>query len=217
MRLLFINPNATQSMTDKIVKAARRALPPGVTVTGVTNDSGPPAIQGAADGALATPGVLALVASAQADAIVIACFDDTALADARALTHVPVIGIGEAAFHAAMLLGARYSVVTTLSVSVPVIEANLAAYGIAASCLRVRASEVAVLDLEQPGSAAEARISDEIALALTEEGAKAIVLGCAGMADLAGRLAVRHGVPVIDGVAAAAGMAWLMAGLLRAA
>jgi allantoin racemase len=217
MRLLVINPNATESMTDKIAVAARQAVPAGVEVVAVTNRDGPPSIQGPEDGALAVPGVLALVARARADAIVIACFDDTALAEARALSPVPVIGIGEAAFHAAMMLGGRYSVVTTLSVSVPVIEANLAAYGIAGSCIRVRASDVAVLDLERPGSAAEDKVSDEIACALAEDNAGAIVLGCAGMADLAARLSVRHGVPVIDGVAAACGMACVLAGLIHAA
>jgi allantoin racemase len=217
MRLLVINPNATESMTEKIAATARQAVSAEVEVVAVTNHDGPPSIQGADDGALAAPGVLALVAGARADAIVIACFDDTALAEARALSPVPVIGIGEAAFHAAMMLGARYSVVTTLSVSVPVIGANLVAYGIAGSCIRVRASEVPVLDLERPGSAAEDKVSDEIARALAEDGAAAIVLGCAGMADLAARLSVRHGVPVIDGVAAACGMACVLAGLIRAA
>jgi allantoin racemase len=217
MRLLVINPNATASMTDKIAAAARSAVPAGVEVMSVTNHGGPASIQGPEDGAAAAPGVLALVAGAQADAIVIACFDDTALAEARALARVPVIGIGEAAFHAAMMLGARYSVVTTLSVSIPVIEANLAAYGVGGACLRVRASEVPVLELERPGSRAEAQVSDEIARALAEDGARAIVLGCAGMADLAARLSRRHGVPVIDGVSAACGMACVLAGLVRAA
>jgi allantoin racemase len=188
-----------------------------VQVQALTNLAGPPSIQGPEDGAAATPGLLALVAGAKADAIIIACFDDTALAEARALVSVPVIGIGEAAFHAAMMLGARYSVVTTLSVSVPVIEANLLAYGVGTSCLRVRASEVPVLDLERPGSQAETKISDEIARAITDDGAAAIVLGCAGMTDLAARLATHHGVPVIDGVTAACGMAWVLAGLVRAA
>jgi len=217
MRILVINPNSTEAMTGKIAAAARLAVPAGVEIIAATNPGGPPSIQGAEDGALAAPGVLALVAGAKADAIVIACFDDTALAGARALSRVPVIGIGEAAFHAAMMLGGRYSVVTTLSVSVPVIEANLAAYGIAGSCIRVRASEVPVLDLEHPGSFAEAKVSAEIARALSEDNARMIVLGCAGMAGLAARLSARHGMPVIDGVAAACGMAVVLAGMIRAA
>lgn len=213
MRLLVINPNATASMTEKIAIAARAAVPAGVEVTAQTNHAGPASIQGPADGLAATAGLLDLVRGAQADAIVIACFDDTALAEARALARVPVVGLCEAACHAAMMLGKGYSIVTTLSVSVPVIAENLQAYGLAKSCLRIRASEVPVLDLEREGSAAEAKISAEIGRAVSEDHAQAIVLGCAGMADLARRLSDAHGLVVIDGVAAACGMAVVLAGL----
>jgi allantoin racemase len=209
MRLAVINPNSTASMTAKIVAAARIAAP-GAQIDGVTCFGAPPSIQGPEDGAAALPFVLDQIARAEtagADACIIACFDDTGLTEARARVAIPVVGIGEAAFHAAMMLGHRYSVVTTLSVSVPVIVANIAAYGLTSHCLAVRASEVPVLDLEREGSDARARISDEIARAIAEDGARAIVLGCAGMADLAAHLAAEHGVPVIDGVAAACGFA----------
>jgi allantoin racemase len=67
----------------------------------------------------------------------------------------------------------------------------------------VRASDVAVLELEDPRSDARRRVSREIALAVAEDHAEAIVLGCAGMADLASALSLEHGVPVLDGVACA--------------
>ena len=136
-----------------------------------------------------------------------ACFDDTGLAEARKLSGVPTIGIGEAAFHAAMLLGTKFSVVTTLSVSVPVIEENLKDYGLDSMCLKVRASDVPVLDLEIPGSDAQDKISKEISRSLSDEKPGAVVLGCAGMADLAAQFSQTHKVPVIDGVVAAVGLA----------
>lgn len=80
-------------------------------------------------------------------------------------------------------------------------------YGLAARCGKVRASNVPVLELERPGSMARETISDEIASALLHDNSDAIVLGCAGMADLAADLAARHNVPVIDGVAAATKLA----------
>ncbi len=85
MRILFINPNATVSMTHKIEAAARAAASPGTTILSATNHAGPASIQGAADGAAAEPGLLALIAErdADADAFVIACFDDTGLETAR--------------------------------------------------------------------------------------------------------------------------------------
>lgn len=211
MRILFINPNATVAMTDKIAAAARAVAAPDVEILARTNTAGPPSIQGVEDGDAAVPGLLAEIAAAPpVNAIVIACFDDTGLAEARALAPCPVIGIGEAAYHAAELLGRPYSVVTTLSVSIPILEANVAAYGMA-RCVRVRASEVAVLDID----GAEPRISAEIGRAIAEDGVGTIVLGCAGMADLPERLAVAHGVPVIDGVAAACGLARTLATVTR--
>jgi allantoin racemase len=215
MRLAVINPNSTESMTAKIVAAAQLAAP-GAVIDGRTCHGAPASIQGPADDSAAVPFVLAQVQAAVAqgaDACIIACFDDTGLVEARALVRVPVIGIGEAAFHAAMLLGHRYSVVTTLSISVPVIWQNIHAYGLASHCLNVRASEVPVLDLEKPGSDARAKISAEIGRAIAQDHAKAIVLGCAGMADLAAALCAEHGVPVIDGVSAACGFAQTLVAL----
>jgi allantoin racemase len=215
MRILVINPNTTASMTRKIGEAARSVAAPDVDIVARNPESGPASIQGPEDGYAAIPGTLDEVSRGRNegfDAIVLACFDDTGLEAARQSSGVPTIGIGEAAFHAAMLLGSKFSVVTTLSVSVPIIEENLKNYGLDTMCLKVRASEVPVLDLEKPGSNARNKISDEIALSLQEENPDAVVLGCAGMADLAVQFSKAHGVPVIDGVAAAVGLA---AGLVR--
>lgn len=205
-RILVINPNSTASMTDKIGRAARAVAGRETEIVARTNSAGPPAIQGAKDGKAALPGLFAEIdaaGDADIDAIVVACFDDTGLYEARRRTTVPVVGIGEAGFHAAMFVAERFSVVTTLSVSLPVISDNLKRYGLTARCASLRASEVPVLDLEDPDSDACERISREIAVALTTDRADAIVLGCAGMTELTRDLAVRHAVPVIDGVAAA--------------
>lgn len=210
VRILFINPNSTQSMTDKVLEAALLVAPSEATVTAITSTHGPASIQGREDGVLASKALLPLfdeLLTQDYDAFVIACFDDTALPELQARTAKPVVGIGQAGFHACMLLGMPFSVVTTLAVSVPVIEENIQRYGAAEFCRKVRASEVAVLELEEPGSDAEARISAEIGLALQQDAASAIVLGCAGMSDLADRLADQHQVRVIDGVRAATGFA----------
>jgi allantoin racemase len=157
---------------------------------------------------MAVPHMLEALFSAQTNHLdiagyVIACFDDTGLDAARCVLEAPVVGIGEAACHMASLLAARFSVITTLARSVSPIEHNLVKYGLASRCARVRAAEVAVLELEDPTSDAYAHISNEIRAALKEDRAEAIVLGCAGMTDLAARLSKEHGVPVIDGVGAA--------------
>jgi allantoin racemase len=97
--------------------------------------------------------------------------------------------------------------VTTLARSIPVMEHNLVRYGLASRCCSVRAAGVEVLALEDPTSGAIDRISAEIEAAKSMNHAEAIVLGCAGMADLAAHLAEKHGLPVIDGVASAVAIA----------
>ncbi|MCE1236790.1 MAG: aspartate/glutamate racemase family protein [Hyphomicrobiales bacterium] len=210
MRIHLVNPNTTRSMTEKAADAARAVAAPGTEIRADESAFGPVSIEGPWDGAMAVPGLLARIEEAIAagvDAHVIACFDDTGLDAARALSPKPVIGIGEAAAHMATLVAERFTVVTTLSRSIATLEANLVRYGLAARCAKVRAAEVPVLDLEDPASDACGRISEEIARALVEDRAEAIVLGCAGMTDLARRLSQIHGVPVIDGVASAVTLA----------
>ena len=214
MRLLVINPNTTATMTEKIGLAARGAASAGTEIIAVNPASGPVSIEGYYDEALSVPGLLHLVQTTPGyDAVIIASFDDTGLDAARCLTDRPVIGIGEAAYHFASMLANKFSVVTTLARSVPALEHNLHKYGLSARCARVRSSEVAVLELEHPGSDACNRISAEIGRAVAEDRAEAIVLGCAGMADLANRLAEEHGLPVLDGVTCAVRLAEAMVGL----
>jgi allantoin racemase len=206
MRILIVNPNTSVAMTEKIGCAGRAVAALGTELIAVNPPDGPVSIEGYYDGALSLPGLLAEIAKGDAlgvSAYIIACFDDTGLEAARSVASAPVIGIGEAAFHLACMLGHRFSVITTLSRSIAVIENNLLKYGLAGRCGGVRACEIPVLSLDDPASDAAARIGAEIEFAKREDRAEAIVLGCAGMADLAARLSERHGLPVIDGVASA--------------
>ena len=210
MTVIVINPNSTEAMTEAMLSAAR-AFRPGLEFEGWTSRLGPPSIQGAEDGALATPPLLDLVRQADgAEGIVIGCFDDTALEEAAKIADCPVIGIGQAAFHFCALRQLRFSVVTTMAVSVPVIERNIARYGLTGHCGRVRASGVPVLDLENDPKAACAPILSEATRACQEDGIDAVVLGCAGMVHVTAALREALPVPVIDPVEAAAGcMAWM--------
>src|ERR1041384_5712763 len=172
MRLNIVNPNTTAAMTTTIAAAAKRAARLDTVIRAVESAFGPASIEGAYDDAFAVPGLLARIGQGEADgadAHVIACFDDTGLDAARALADAPVVGIGEAAFHAATMVAHRFAVVTTLSRSVPVLENNLLRYGLERRCARVRATDVAVLELDNPASNARARIGTEIARALDED------------------------------------------------
>lgn len=216
MRLLYINPNSTVAMTESIAANARQALPPGVEVLAWTNASGPPAVQGPADGAAALPGLLTLLAPAReagADVIVIACFDDTGLVEMRAAAHCPVLGIGQSAYAMAGLLGRRFSVVTTLDVSVPVITESIRRQGYGDNCAAVRPTGLPVLTVERGGEAVIDRIVQEIKATVLEDGAATAILGCAGMTGLRKAITRRAPLPIIDGVHASARLAMAVAGV----
>lgn len=215
MRLRLINPNTTASMTDSAARAARRVAAPGTVIEPTTSTMGPASIEGYYDEALAVPGLLVEIARAEeerADAAIIACFDDTGLDAARALARIPVVGLCEAALATAAFLAPRFSVVTTQLRAVVPVEALVARYGMAGRC-RVRAAEVAVLDLEDPDSGAIERVHRQIRSAIEEECAEAIILGCSGMAEFANDLSVEFGVPVVEGVTAAVKQCEALVGL----
>lgn len=211
-RILIVNPNTTVTMTETIAAAARAVASPGTEIVAVTSAMGPVSIEGYYDEAFAVPGLIQALLSAQdADAGIIACFDDTGLDAARSAAPFPVVGICEAALVTAGQLAKRIAVVTTLPRSVVPLQELVRRYGFAER-VSVTACNVAVLDLEKPGTGAEEKLCAEIELAL-DKGAEAIVLGCAGMADLSAALSRKFGVPVIDGVAAAVKQAEALVGL----
>jgi len=204
-RLLLINPNTTKTMTATAADAAERVKNDATDIIAVTSSMGPVSIEGYYDEAFAVPGLLVELSKGEksgADAAIIACFDDTGLDAARALANIPVIGICEAALASMAFIAQRFTIVTTMERSRLPLEGLVHRYGMAGRC-KVRAADIPVLSLEDPQSNARERLRSEIAAALREDKAEAIVLGCAGMADLVDQLRMEFGVPIVDGVAAA--------------
>lgn len=203
--LLVVNPNTTASMTDTIAAAARQFAAPETAIRAVTNAMGPVSIEGYYDEAFAIPGLLAAIVAGEkagAQAAIIACFDDTGLDAARAISSIPILGICESALVLAAMVAKRFTIVTTMERSRIPIEELVDRYGMARKA-RVRAANISVLSLEDPHSGARDKLRSEISRAILEDNAEAIVLGCAGMADLARSLQTEFNMPVIDGVSAA--------------
>ncbi len=210
MKIKVINPNTTQSMTDVIAAAARSVAAPGTEIIAVSPRHGPASIEGHYDEAVSVLGVLDEVRAGErsgVDGYVIACFGDPGLLAARELASGPVIGIAEAAMHTASLVATGFSVVTTLTRSCIIAEHLVAAYGMTHACRGVHGTDLAVLDFGRPESDAYRVVLGRCRHALAADRSGAIVIGCAGMADLCGRLRDELGVPVIDGVTAAVKLA----------
>lgn len=215
MRILVVNPNSTAAMTETIRASAQRVALPQTRILARTVAGAPTSIEGHADEARAVPGLLDTIRAAEAEgaeATVIACFDDPGLDAAREVACGPVIGICQAGVQVATTIAARFSIVTTLPRSVPIIEDLVDGYGAGRRCRRVRAVDLPVLALEQDPAEAFARLRAEIRRAAAEDGAEAVLLGCAGMAAMCLDLQAETGLPVIDGVTAAVKLAEAMIG-----
>lgn len=205
MKIKVINPNTTLSMTDKIAAAARAAAAAGTEIIAVSPQMGPVSIEGWHDEAFATIGVIDEVRRGEAegcDGYVIACFGDPGLGAAREIARGPVVGIAEAAMHAASLIGGGFSIVSMQERSRQGLEHLVHAYGMERHCRAIRMTDLPVLELEIEGSDAQAKVIEECRRAIIEDHSDSVLLGCGGMSDLMAKVSDAIGAPAIDGVTA---------------
>lgn len=209
MRLLVVNVNTSEAMTASIASAARAAASAGTQIVPLTPAFGPESVEGNYESHLAAVAMCAAVAghSEPHDAVILAGYGDHGREALQEICDVPVVDITEAAAMAAMLVGRAYGVVTTLDRTVPLIHDRLATAGLVTRCAGIRAADVPVLALEDAPETSLDPIVEQARLLIQYDRAEVICLGCGGMSRLADRLRQELAVPVVDGVAAAVGMA----------
>lgn len=208
MAIIFMNPNSSSSMTESIVASAQD-VSLGAEIVGWTNTNGPATIEGPEDGNAVVPWLMNMVptaAEAGAQAIIVACFDDTGLAEVRTRAHCPVLGIGQASYHFAALQGERFAVLTSVDVAIPVLEGNIRRNGFAAVSLPVVACGLSPKVLEEGSDTTLARVRAKI-VDLEAAGADSIILGCAGMSRHRELLQRTTKVRLVDGVRVATRLA----------
>lgn len=209
MRILIVNVNTTESITQAIAEQARSVAAPGTEIIGLTPRFGAVSVEGNFESYMAAIGVMdAVMACDQPfDAVIQAGYGEHGREGLQELLDVPVVDITEAGASVAMLLGRSYSVVTTLDRTLPLIEDRLRLAGLDSRCASVRASGLAVLELEQEPERALQAIVEQAELAVSQDRAEVIILGCGGMTGLDQIIRERTGVPVVDGVTAAVTLA----------
>lgn len=205
MRILVVNVNTTESITETIAQQARAVASPGTEIVGLTPYFGAESVEGNFESYLAAIAVMDRVMAYDQpfDAVIQAGYGEHGREGLQELLNVPVVDITEAAASTAMFLGHAYSVVTTLDRTVPLIEDRLKLAGLYQRCASVRASGMAVLELEEDPLGAMEAIVRQAELAIRDDKAEVICLGCGGMAGLDEQIRQRTGVPVVDGVTAA--------------
>ena len=204
MRIAVINPNTSEPATSQILAAAREVADVPASLVAFTAARGPAAIESQVDEAYAAAEVASIVmADPHCDAYIVACASDPGVAAARELTSAPVVGIGEASFLIASLLGATFSVITTLDRGVEAVRQQICLQGLAHRCASVVAAGLTVLESGSGSAASKARIVEQGRLAVRRDHAEVLVLGCAGMSGLTDAVRMGTGIPVVDGVRAA--------------
>jgi allantoin racemase len=206
MHIRIINPNTTAAFTRRCVAGAQEVAAAGTRISGGTSACGVESVECHADEALATAGVIDQIRQGEAEGVdgyVIACFGDTGLDAAREMATGPVVGMSEAALYAAALIAPVFTIVTLPLRTRIFAERVLWHAGLERRSPRVRAIEVPVLDCEDSLTTILEPFLAESRLAIAEDHAEAIILGCAGLQPLVGPASARLGVPVIEGVAAA--------------
>ena len=208
MKILLLNPNLTQAVTDAVLGAAQAAARPGTELKAITGTFGPQVIGSRAENALAAHGVLEQVAehAPGCDAVVLAVSLDTGLWACRELLDIPVVGMTEAGVLTAAMLASRFAVLTYGARLVAVYRELVESYGMGSRLAAVGAVDVTPAQTfsEPERVLAEVRAG---ALALVQQGAEAIVLGGAAMAAMAPKLQAQVPVPLLDGITCGVGLA----------
>ena len=200
MRILIINPNSDPEMTTVIERSAQEYAGGEFEIVCKRTPGAPLFIETYEDMLRAAPGMIQSLREHESefDAFVIACHDDPNLEAMKEITTKPVVGIGEASMKMASMLGHRFSVVSTMRHSIPNKEAQVRKLHLEGALASVKAPPE-----DMAGASDEEKYLRAAQLALEEDMAEVIVLGCAGMSGLDKRLSRRIGAPVLDGVVCA--------------
>lgn len=205
MRILLLNPNTTEAITERLLAAAQSVASPGTEIVPLTAPRGVPYIASRAEAQIG--GAIALEMLAEhhqtADAAIIAAFGDPGLMGARELFDLPVVGMAEAAMLTACMLGRRFAIVTFARALGPWYEECVAMHGLEGRCAGIRMLDETFAKIADVQDEKEAVLIELARRAVSEDAADCVILAGAPLAGLAARVAGRIPVPVIDQVAAA--------------
>ena len=185
---------------------------PGTTVSVRAVESGPASIESMYEEYLSIPQMGRLVTTAEqegADAAIVGCFGDPGLDGLREISDMLVVGPASASIAMATTLGHRFGIVTVTASIVPALRRLAWEAGALDALACIRYIETSVLELNKDHEASLDRMLEQGRLAVEQDGADTLVLGCMSMGflDVAERMTAELGVPVINPSRAALHMA----------
>lgn len=210
MRILIMNPNSSQIVTNSIKNEANKYSTEDLEIEVISDEMGPLAIETNYDEITAATFVINRIKDVEYayDAAVIGCFSDPGLAAAKDIADIPIVGIAEASIYAACLKGDRFSIVaagghTDVSVFYEIVRK----YGLESRLASVRYLS---LGIEDVNLGKKALIKQNIDKCVYEDGANAVILGCGAFAGIGSILMEEAKIPVIDGIKESISLARIM-------
>lgn len=196
MKILIINPNSDDGMTEDIRKSAVEFANNDFEVDCVSTTGAPKFIENYEDEFLSAKGMLNLIKENQKkyDGFVVACHSDPNLDLLKEVSDKPVVGIAEASMKLATMLGHKFSVVSTDDHSTPNKQALARKYHLEnlLTSVKVPEGEINIDDYEE-----YCRV---VKKAIKEDGAEVIVLGCSGLTKIRKKIQQEVEIPVLDSV-----------------
>jgi len=205
LKILVVDPIVKTEPTRDINKIYLALKLKEVSVGFESLKQGPCFIETEEDEKSAVPDLLRVVKEGEEkgyDGVIINCFGNPGLEEARKVVKIPVIGAGEASFLKVKEAERRFSVLTTVEEAVRRVRRNARKWGVESFLVSVRPLGMHVLELGQKERLRKALVV-EGGKAVQEDHAEVVVLGCTGMAGNAEWLSKKLGVPVIDPAKAA--------------
>jgi len=146
--------------------------------------------------------------------VLLACFGDPGLMALKEIASQPVVGMAEASCLTASALGGRFAIVTGGARWHAMLEEFVRGLGLEARLAGIATVAPTGGEIAADPDRALGLLTDACIQCVDRYGADSVILAGAGLAGLAGRIADRVPVPLIDSLAASVGLA---EGLARAA
>lgn len=190
MRLLILNPNMTEAMTERMAQVAATVAAPDTELLTATAPRGFPYISSRAESQIAGAIVLEMIAQriGAVDAVVVAAYGDPGLKAARELFDIPVVGMAESAMLTACMLGERFSLVTFTANLAPWYLESVNAAGLGARLASIRIPGEGFRSVLHVRDELRGPLIEEARRAVVDDQADVVILGGAPLAGLAGEI-----------------------------
>lgn len=201
-KILVINPNSSEKMTYDITNTIDNLRISDFEITFMNNEEAPEVLESFTDYTIASFHTIKKIENVKDyDGILLACFGDPGLFALKEISNVPVIGIGEAAFALAQLLGYKFSIISASSKAKPMMEQMVLSYGLDKRMASVETLNLPIGDFLNDKELLLEKVLEKCRNAIVC-GADVIIFGCAGMTMLGDEVEKELGVTVIDPIKA---------------